>query len=165
MKFCKGSNRFVIIFIKDSVSSSSGCSKCLYSKNNVSYRDIAAITTLWPVECFPWSLGGAWIGHLHHLAPHQLCSLNQPTRTNYTCKRCKTMEQCHQYQLKLEFWSHVYPQTIHPHCTVCVQFVMLTGEWNDYCFLYQVPSYHLRTSSPSSLSPRPCLLCQCQRFF
>ena len=107
--------------------------------------------------------GGAWIGHLHHLAPHQLCSLNQPTRTNYTCKRCKTMEQCHQYQLKLEFWSHVYPQTIHPHCTVCVQFVMRTGEWNDDCFLYWVPSYHLRTSSPSSLSPRPGLLCWCQR--
>ena len=57
MKFCKGSNRFVIIFIKDSVSSSSGCSRCLYSTNNVSYRDIAAITTLWPVECFPWSVG------------------------------------------------------------------------------------------------------------
>ena len=56
-KLCKPSNCFVIIFIADSVSSSSGCNRCLYSTNNVFYRDIAAITTLWPVECFLWSMG------------------------------------------------------------------------------------------------------------
>ena len=57
MKFCKCSNRFVIIFIADSVSSSSVCSRCLYSTGNVFYRKIAAITTLWLVECFLWSMG------------------------------------------------------------------------------------------------------------
>ena len=56
MKFCKRSNCFVITFITDSVNSSSGCSRCLYSADNVFYRDIASITTLWPVECFPWSM-------------------------------------------------------------------------------------------------------------
>ena len=56
MKFCKLSNRFVIIFIKDSVSSSCGCNRCLNSTDNLFYRDIAAITTLWPVECFKWSM-------------------------------------------------------------------------------------------------------------
>ena len=55
MKFCKCSNGFAIIFITDSVSSTSGCSRCLYS-TMFFYRDIAAITTLWPVECFPWSM-------------------------------------------------------------------------------------------------------------
>ena len=57
MKFCKCSNRFVIIFIADSVSSSSVFSRCLYSTGNVFYRKIAAITTLWLVECFLWSMG------------------------------------------------------------------------------------------------------------
>ena len=57
VKFCKRSNRFVIIFITDSVSSSSGCSRCLHSTDNVFYRDIVAITTLWQVECFLWSMG------------------------------------------------------------------------------------------------------------
>ena len=106
MKFCKRSNCFVIIFITDSVSSSSDCSRCLYSTDNVFYRDRAAITTLWSVECFLWSMEGAWIGHLHHLVPHQLCSPNWPTTTNCTRKRCKTMVQFCQYQLELEFWRH-----------------------------------------------------------
>ena len=57
MKFWKHSNHCVIIFITDSVSSSSGCSRCLYSIDNVSYRGIAAVTTLWPVECLLWSMG------------------------------------------------------------------------------------------------------------
>ena len=56
-KFCKRSNHFVKIFITDSVSSSSACNRCLYSTDNVFYRHIAAITTLWPVECFLWSMG------------------------------------------------------------------------------------------------------------
>ena len=107
--------------------------------------------------------GGAYIGHIHDLAPHQLCSPNRRTTTNCTCKKCKTMVRCCQYQLEMEFWSHECPQTSHPHYTVCVQFMMLSEEWNDDCFLYWVLSYHLWTSSPSSHSPRPCLLCQCQR--
>ena len=37
--------------------------------------------------------GGAWIGHLHHLTPHQLCSPNQPKTTNCTCKRWHAMSQ------------------------------------------------------------------------
>ena len=106
---------------------------------------------------------GAWIGHLRHIAPHQLCSPNQPTTTNCTHKRCETMVQCRQCQLELEFWNYGCPQTSHPHCPTCVQFLMLTGEWNDDCFLYYVLSYQLRTSSPSSLSPWPCLPCQCQK--
>ena len=81
--------------------------------------------------------GGAWFGHLHHLAPHQLCSPNQPTTRTCARKRCKTMVQRCQYQLELEFRSNGCPHTSHSHCTVCVQFVMLTEEWNDGCFLYR----------------------------
>ena len=57
VKFCKCSNGFVIIFITDSASFFSVCSRCLYSTDNVFYRDIAAITTLWPVEYFLWPMG------------------------------------------------------------------------------------------------------------
>ena len=57
MKFCKCINCFVVIFITDFVSSSSDCCRCLYSTDNVFNRDIAAITSLWPVEYFLWSMG------------------------------------------------------------------------------------------------------------
>ena len=49
-----------------------------------------------------------------------------------------------------------------------LQFVSNLWSWlghevrTAFCTRYRVPSYHLQTSSPSSLSPWPCLLCQCQ---
>ena len=89
MKFCKCINCFVVIFITDFVSSSSDCCRCLYNTDNGFNRDIAPITSLWPVECFPWSM---WVHGLDiyvTFAPHQLCSPNRPTTTNCTCKKYK----------------------------------------------------------------------------
>ena len=54
MKFCKCTIRFVIIYI---------CKlfQWLYQvhvqHSQCFYRGISAITTLWPVKCFPWSRG------------------------------------------------------------------------------------------------------------
>ena len=123
VKFCKWSKHFVIIFITVSVSFSSGCSSCMYSTDNLFYRDITNYHHLGASWMFYVVHGGAWIGYLHHLAHHQLCSPKRPTAINCTCKRCKTMVQCCQYQMS------------HPHYTIFFKFVMLTGEWNDDCFL------------------------------
>ena len=145
MKFCKSSNHLVIIiFIIDSVNSSSGCSR---------YRDIAAITTLWPVECFPWSM------RVHELDIYiTLLLINFVHQTNppkWIVKARDVRQWCNVTCINSS-WNF---EVMDAHKRVIL---MLTGEWND-CFLYRLLSCHLRTSSPSSLSPRPCLFCQCQR--
>ena len=91
--------------------------------------------------------GVAWIGHLHHLALHQLSSPNRPITTNCTHKRCNTMVQCCQYHLKLEFWSHGCSQMTHPNCNLCP---ICEADWDMKWGLLFVPGtgYRLTIFKP-----------------